>query len=165
MRLDVVCFLALAVAFWYGACKFISIREDDFLGCSRLHQAMVYCLSHGSWARILALDNILPCRFLKRPDYRLRRCSLYLLWYWIDAVAVHRYDDKVMLFLRFLRYRKAEDLIYILPCNSKFHIAIGAYRSYAAILAVQELECEFLALRNGETDAWVRTPCFGRRAN
>jgi hypothetical protein len=49
---------------------------------------------------------------------------------------MHWYDDEMVLLLRLLGYRQAEDLIDVFPRNGKFDIAIGAYGSYAAIRLV-----------------------------
>jgi hypothetical protein len=98
---------------------------------------MMYRLGHWGWPRILALHNILPCRFLKRPHYRLRRCALQLIWDRVHAIAMDRYDDEMVLFLSFLRDGQAEDLIYVFPCNGEFYIAVRAYCAYATVLLVQ----------------------------
>ena len=67
MRLDVICLLALPVAFWYCARELISVREDDLLSGAGLYQAMMYRLGHGCWPWVFAFNDVLSCRLLEGP--------------------------------------------------------------------------------------------------
>jgi len=71
MCFDVVRLVAFAMALWRRTRKLVSVREDDFLACASLDQTVVYRLSYRSRARVLALNNVLACRFLKCPHYGL----------------------------------------------------------------------------------------------
>jgi len=77
---------------------------------------------------------------------------------------VNGYDDEVMLLLRLLGDGQAEDLVDVLPGGTELDAAIGAYRAYAAVLLVDQLERELLALRDGEADAGVGPPRLGSTA-
>jgi hypothetical protein len=67
MRLDVVCLLALSVTLRYCAGKLVCVRQHNLLSGTCLDQAVMYRLCHRSWPRILAFDDVLPCRFFERP--------------------------------------------------------------------------------------------------
>lgn len=78
---------------------------------------------------------------------------------------MNRYDNKVVLLLCLLGDWQAKDLIDVFPSDAELDIAGGAYGSNAAVLLVQELQGELLALRNREADSWIRPPSFGCAAD
>jgi hypothetical protein len=131
-----ICLLAFPVTFWHCAREFVGIWEDDLFSRPCLDQAVMYRLGHWSGPWVFALDYVLSCGFLKGPDYWLWGWALQFVWHRRDSIAVHWYDDEMMLLLGLLRYRQAEDLIDVFPRNGKFDVAIGAYGSYAAVFLV-----------------------------
>jgi hypothetical protein len=158
--LDVVCLVALAMALRRGAGELFGVGEDDLLARTCLYKAMVYSLGHRPWSRVFALDDVLARRLLEGPNDRLWCGALQVFWERVDAVAMNRYDNKVMLLLRLLGYWQAEDLVDVFPGYAELDIAAGAYGSNAAVLLVQELQGELLALRNREADSGICPPCF-----
>lgn len=159
-----VCLLALAMALRTRAGKLVCIREDDLLARACLYETVVHRLGHGPRPWILALHHVLPCRLLKCPHDGLGRRSSQLVRYWVHAVAMHWYDDKVVLLLGFLWHGQTEDLVHVLPRQRKLDIASSTNRPYPAILLVDKLECELLPLRYREADAGICLECVRRGA-
>jgi len=140
----VICRLCLAVALRDSTGKLICVGEDDLLPSASLYQAMMYCLRHGPWSWIFALDNVLASRLLKCPHNGLW-CSQSLR-HWIYTVTMNGYDDEVVLFLGLFWDRQTEYLVHVLPRQRKFDVASSANRTYPTILLVDQLEREFLPL-------------------
>lgn len=98
---DVVGLLALPMTLGSGTGKLVCGGKDDFFACSCLDQTVVDALCHGAWARILALFDVLACRLLECPHNWFWRRSFESVRNRIDAIAVHRDDDEVVLLLGF----------------------------------------------------------------
>jgi hypothetical protein len=158
VRLDVIGLVALAVALGCRARKLVGVGENNGLARARLHQAVVDRLGHGSRPRVLAFHHVLARGLLKGPHHGLRRRPLQHIGQRVHAVAVDGYDYEVVLLLRLLGDGQAEDLVDVLPRDAELDAAIGAYRAYAAVLLVDQLERELLALGDGEADAGIRPP-------
>jgi hypothetical protein len=160
--LDVVRLVALAMALGRGAGKFVGTGEDDLLARAGLYQAVVDRLGHGARAWVFALDNVLARGLLEGPYDGLGRGALEAVGQGVHAVAVDGDDDEVVLLLRLLGHGQAEDLVDVLPRQAELDVAAGANRADAAVLLVQQLEGELLALRHGEADAGARLERLGR---
>lgn len=73
----------------------------------------------------------------------------------VHAVAVDRQDDEVVLALRFLGDGQTEDLVDVPPRDGKLDAPTGTNGPHAAVFLVNQLEGEFLALRDREADAGI----------
>ena len=89
-----------------------SVGKDDLLTLSRVFQTLVDRIRNVSGSRILALLNVLAGRLLVRPDNWLRS-GLRGVRDGVDAVAMDRYDDKVMLAFRSFGNGQAEHLVFV----------------------------------------------------
>jgi hypothetical protein len=164
MPLDVVRLLALAMALWDGALELFCIWKYDRLPRARLYQAVVDAFSHWGGPRVLALHYILARRLLKRPDYGLRRRRLEMVGNGINAIAMNRQDDEMMLALRLLGDGQAKDLVHVAPQDGKLDGPVGPNRPHAAVFLIDQFESKFFALRDGKADPGVRSPCLDCRA-
>jgi hypothetical protein len=160
--LDMVRLVALAMALGRRAGKLVGTGEDDLFARAGLYQAVMYRLGHGTWARVFALDNVLARGLLKGPYDGLGCSALEAIGQGVHTVAVDGDDDEVVLLLRLLGHGQAEDLVDVLPGQAELDVAAGANRADAAVLLVQQLEGELLALRHGKADAGVRLESLGR---
>lgn len=153
VRLDMIRLLALSVALRYRTGELVCVRKHNLLPSARLDQAMMYRLSHRRRPWVLPLNNVLPRRLFKRPYDGLGRGRSFR--YWVYTVAVHRYDDEVVLLLCLLRYGQTEDLVCVLPRQRKLDIAGCANCSDSTIFLIEQLKGELLSLRYREADASI----------
>lgn len=155
MGFDVIGLLALPMTLGSGTCELVCGGEDDFFAGSCLDQTVVDALCHWAGARILALFDVLASRLLESPDYRFWRRGFERVGDGVDTVSMHRDDYEIVLLLCLFGDRETEDLVYVLPGYGKLDVAACADCPDAAILFVEQLEGELLALGNREADAGI----------
>lgn len=132
-----ICFLLLPVTLWCCTRKFVRIWKYDVLSSTRLYQAMVYCFCHWRWPGIFAFHNVLPCKLLECPHERFWWRTAEIFRGWVHAIAMHRNDNEIVLFLRLLWHWQTKDLFNIFPCHRKFNIPTGSNGPYTAVLSIE----------------------------
>ena len=110
-RLDMICFLSLAMALHNRTRKLLIIWEHYLLPYTFPRQAFIYNCCDRCRSRILALLNILARRLRECPDNRLGGRSNRVRNR-VYAIAINWYYDEVMLTLGFLWEGKTEYLLF-----------------------------------------------------